>query len=84
MGHYLLQHDGLFLGGSASLNVAGAYLMAKQMGPGHTIVTILCDGGARYASKMYNKEWLASKNLSVTSVNDLSFIREAEKMNGIN
>jgi cysteine synthase A len=62
--YQLLRKDGLFLGGSSGINVAGAVALAKQMGPGHTIVTILCDGGARYQSRLFNREWLASKGLS--------------------
>ncbi len=59
----LAEHEGLLLGGSSGVNVAGAIRLAKALGPGHTIVTILCDSGARYASKLYNPEFLASKNL---------------------
>jgi len=44
--------------------VAAAIALAKQLGPGHTIVTVLCDGGARYQSRLYNREWLATKGLS--------------------
>lgn len=61
--YQLLRRDGLFMGGSVGINVGAAVALAKQMGPGHTIVTVLCDGGARYQSKLYNREWLASKNL---------------------
>ena len=61
----LAEHEGLLLGGSSAINVAGAIRLANHMGPGHTIVTILCDGGARYASKLYNPEFLRSKNLPV-------------------
>ena len=63
--HYLyrlLREEGLFLGSTAGINVAGAVRLAKQMGPGHTIVTILCDGGAKYQSRLFNKAWLAEKN----------------------
>ena len=59
----LAEHEGLLLGGSSGVNVAGAIRLAKALGPGHTIATILCDSGARYASKLYNPEFLASKNL---------------------
>jgi cysteine synthase A len=59
----LLIHEGLSIGGSAGLNVAAAIRVARQMGPGHIIVTILCDGGARYQSKLFNPEFLRSKNL---------------------
>jgi len=61
----LLKDEGLFLGGSTGINVAGAIRLAKQMGPGHTIVTLLCDGGQRYASKLFNPEFLRSKGLPV-------------------
>jgi cysteine synthase len=61
----LLEHEGLCMGGSTGVNVAGAMKLAKQLGPGHTIVTILCDFGTRYASKLFNPEFLRSKNLPV-------------------
>jgi cysteine synthase len=63
--YQLLRQDGLFMGGSVGINVAAAVALAKQMGPGHTIVTVLCDGGARYQSRLFNPEWLATKGLSV-------------------
>lgn len=62
--YQLLQKDGLFMGGSVGINVAAAVALAKQMGPGHTIVTVLCDGGTRYQSRLFNREWLESKGLS--------------------
>jgi cysteine synthase A len=61
--HDLVLHEGLCLGGSSGINVAGAIALAKVMGPGHTIVTILCDSGARYASKLYNPEFLKKHQL---------------------
>jgi cysteine synthase len=61
----LLEHEGLCLGGSSGVNVAGAIRMAREMGPGHTIVTILCDYGTRYQSKLFNPVFLRSKNLPV-------------------
>jgi cysteine synthase A len=61
----LLQHEGLCLGGSSGINVAGAIRLAKQLGPGHTIVTVLCDYGTRYQSKLFNPEFLRGKNLPV-------------------
>nr|WP_306228229.1 cysteine synthase A [Bosea sp. REN20] len=61
----LLEHEGLCLGGSSGINVAGAIRLAQQMGPGHTIVTVLCDYGTRYQSKLFNPEFLRSKNLPV-------------------
>jgi cysteine synthase A len=63
----LLQHEGLVLGGSTGINVVGAMRLAKELGPGHTIVTILADYGTRYQSKLYNPEFLRSKNLPVPS-----------------
>jgi cysteine synthase len=59
----LLREEGLFLGGSTGINVAAAVALAKQMGPGHTIVTILCDSGSRYQSRLFNQQWLAEKGL---------------------
>jgi cysteine synthase len=67
MAHFLLKHDALFLGSSAALNVVGAVRLARQLGAGHTIATILCDGGGRYQSRMYNAEWLAEKDLTPTA-----------------
>ena len=61
----LLAEEGLCLGGSSGINVAGAIRMAREMGPGHTIVTILCDYGTRYQSKLFNPEFLRSKGLPV-------------------
>lgn len=63
----LLAEEGLCLGGSSGINVAGAIRMAREMGPGHTIVTILCDYGTRYQSKLFNPEFLAEKGLPVPS-----------------
>ncbi|MCB1199569.1 MAG: cysteine synthase A [Leptospiraceae bacterium] len=60
----LLRKDGIFLGGSAGINVAAAVKVAQQLGPGHTIVTILCDGGARYQSKLFNSDWQKEKGLT--------------------
>jgi cysteine synthase A len=59
----LLEHEGLCLGGSSGINVAGAIRLAEKLGPGHTIVTILADYGTRYQSKLFNPEFLRSKNL---------------------
>ncbi|MGB3403823.1 MAG: cysteine synthase A [Microcoleaceae cyanobacterium] len=61
--YQLLQKDGLFMGGSVGINVGAAVALAKQMGPGHKIVTVLCDGGSRYQSKLYNPDWLAERGL---------------------
>ncbi|MDH3689560.1 MAG: cysteine synthase A [Gammaproteobacteria bacterium] len=59
----LLEHEGLCLGGSSGINVAGAMRLAKDLGPGKTIVTLLCDSGTRYLSKLYNPVFLREKNL---------------------
>ncbi len=59
----LLEHEGLCMGGSTGINIAGAIRLAKDLGPGHTIVTILADYGTRYQSKLFNPEFLRSKNL---------------------
>ena len=61
----LLQEEGLCVGGSAGVNVAGAIRLAKELGPGHTIVTLLCDSGTRYQSKLFNPEFLRSRDLPV-------------------
>jgi cysteine synthase A len=61
----LLEHEGLCMGGSTGVNVAGAIRLARDLGPGHTIVTILADYGTRYQSKLFNPEFLRSKNLPV-------------------
>lgn len=61
----LLAEEGLCLGGSSGVNIAGAVRMARAMGPGHTIATILCDYGTRYQSKLFNPDFLRSKNLPV-------------------
>jgi cysteine synthase A len=63
--HALLTEEGLCLGLSSGINVAGAMALARRMGPGKTIVTILCDSGLRYLSTLYNPEWLAAKGLAV-------------------
>jgi cysteine synthase A len=60
-----LAEEGICLGGSSGVNLAGAVRMAREMGPGHTIVTILCDYGTRYQSKLYNPEFLREKGLPV-------------------
>ena len=61
----LLEHEGLCMGGSTGINVAGAIRLAKELGPGHTIVTVLCDFGNRYQSKLFNPAFLRSKELPV-------------------
>lgn len=66
--YQLLRRDGLFMGGSVGINVGAAVALAKQLGPGHTIVTVLCDGGTRYQSRLFNQEWLAAKGLSPAEI----------------
>ena len=61
----LLHDEGLVMGGSTAINIAGAVRMAREMGPGHTIVTVLCDYGSRYQSKLFNPEFLKEKGLPV-------------------
>ena len=61
----LAEHEGMLLGGSSGINVAGAMRLARDLGPGHTIVTILCDSGSRYQSKLFNPAFLRSKGLPV-------------------
>ena len=63
----LKEDQNIELGGSSGINIAGAIQLAKKLGPGHNIVTILCDPGERYASKIYNKDFLKSKNLPIPS-----------------
>jgi cysteine synthase A len=61
----LVEHEGMLLGGSSGVNIAGAMRLARELGPGKRIVTILCDSGARYASKLFNPAFLREKNLPV-------------------
>lgn len=86
MAHYLLKNEGLFLGGSAGLNVVGAgkskilsmfdgsVWLAKKLGPGHVIVTILCDSGNNYRSKMYNSKWLEENQLEIQRTTAEEFV----------
>jgi cysteine synthase A len=59
----LIEHEGLVLGGSSAINIVGAMRLARELGPGKTVVTILCDGGSRYQSKLFNPAFLREKNL---------------------
>lgn len=59
----LLREEGLFLGSTSGINVAAAVRVARELGPGHTIVTVLCDGGAKYQSRLFNRDWLQQKGL---------------------
>ncbi len=61
----LVEEEGLCLGGSSGINIAGAVRLARELGPGHTIVTILCDYGTRYQSKLFNPAFLSEKELPV-------------------
>ncbi len=61
----LMSEEGLCLGGSSGINIAGAIRLARDLGPGHSIVTILCDYGTRYQSKLFNPEFLRGKGLPV-------------------
>jgi cysteine synthase A len=63
MVYRLLGEEGLFLGSTSGINVAAAVRVARDLGPGHTVVTILCDGGGKYVSRLYNRAWLQEKNL---------------------
>ncbi len=59
----LLREEGLFVGSTSGLNVAAAVRVARELGPKHMIVTVLCDSGSKYLSRLYNREWLAQKGL---------------------
>lgn len=74
--YHLKRRDGLFVGPSSGLNLVGAYKLAKHLGPGHSIVSILCDSGERNKSKWFNKEFLEEKGLTPFRYlkDDLSFI----------
>ncbi len=67
MNHFLARHEGLLLGSSSAINVCGAVKLAREKGPGQVIVTVLCDGGQRYLSRLYNSEWLAEKGITPTA-----------------
>lgn len=66
MAHWLLEHEGIFVGGSSGLNVVGAATVARDLPAGSTVVTILCDGGARYLSRLFNDAWLREHNFTKT------------------
>jgi cysteine synthase A len=73
MAHWLVREEGIFVGGSAALNVAGAARYARTLPPGSRVVTILCDGGDRYRSRLYNEAWLA-ENDCVPATDGLAFL----------
>jgi len=68
----LLREEGLFLGSTSGINVAAAVRVARELGPGHTVVTVLCDGGAKYQSRLYNPEWLQAKGFASEAGEPLS------------
>jgi len=63
MAYFLKTYDGISVGPSAAMNVCAAVKLAQKLGPGHTVVTILCDTGDRYLTKLYNKDWTIEKKL---------------------
>ena len=63
MVYRLLREEGLFLGSTSGINVAAAVRVARELGPGHTVVTILCDGGSKYVSRLFSRDWLVEKGL---------------------
>jgi len=63
MAYYLKKFEGISVGPSAAMNVCAAVKLAQKLGPGHTIVTILCDAGDKYLTELYSKEWTIDKNL---------------------
>mmetsp|Transcript_6924 Transcript_6924/g.16975 ORF Transcript_6924/g.16975 Transcript_6924/m.16975 type:complete len:386 (-) Transcript_6924:1910-3067(-) len=75
MARWLVKKDGLFVGSSSAMNCVGALKVARKLGPGHTIVTILCDGGQRHLSKFHNLDYLEKMNLSPKDCNDLDFVK---------
>jgi len=68
----LLREEGLFLGSTSGINVAAAVRVARELGPGHTVVTVLCDGGAKYQSRLFNAEWLQSKGFAAEAAQPAS------------
>jgi cysteine synthase len=63
MAYHVLRNDGIFVGPSAALNLVGAVKLARKLGPGHTVVTVICDSGERYRSKLFNDEFLTARGL---------------------
>jgi cysteine synthase A len=77
MARFLLENDGLFIGSSSAMNCVGAVKIARELGPGHTVVTLLCDSGTRAVSKLYNPQYLAKRGLtSVYDGDGLSFVSD--------
>ena len=63
MAHWLLKYEGLFVGSSSALNVFASYKVAKELGPDHTIVTVICDSGQRHTSRLWNVDYIGNHNL---------------------
>lgn len=80
--YHLLRAEGLYLGLSSAINVAGAVKLARERGSGQVITTVLCDGGARYASKLYHPAWLAEHHLTPRSTDELGFLAELDATPG--
>ncbi len=74
MVHWLLRKDGLFVGGTAGINCVGAVKLARKLGKGSTVVTVLCDGGSRYQSRLFNDEWLRTQKVRPKGAETLDFI----------
>jgi len=83
MAHYLLKYEGLFVGPSAGINVVGALWIAKKLGPGHTIVTVLCDSGNSYKSKAFDPNWLKEHNISLNITKVSSFLEAFDELKHI-
>jgi cysteine synthase len=75
MVYRLLHEEGLFLGSTSGINVAGAVRVARELGPGHTVVTVLCDSGHKYGSRLYNRAWLTEKSLLDAAEQGIAFRR---------
>jgi cysteine synthase A len=84
MVYRLLREDGLFLGSTSGVNVAAAVQVARLLGPGHTIVTILCDSGHKYQSRLFNRQWLIEKHLDAAAGPVSSSILDAESHRVLN
>lgn len=80
--HALLAEEGLCLGGSSGVNLAGAIRLARELGPGHVVVTVLADAGTRYARKLFNPTFLRSKGVPVPAWLDRAFPGDAEQRAG--
>lgn len=65
MAHRLLREEGWFFGSSTGINVCGAIEVAREFGPGHRVVTLLCNGGGRYRARLFKREWLSAKGFQV-------------------